>query len=97
MTAIMIQQRAQGHGEALARLEAKKQVIAEVITGRLALLEASTRFQALSEGMHEPEQGCRAIIGWAQLALSDRPEKAEAICETLERELQRHLARKAEA
>jgi hypothetical protein len=36
---------------------------------------------------------CRSVIGWVHLALSDRPERAEAVSGRLECELQSHLAR----
>lgn len=77
--------------QALARLEAKKQVIADLILGRLALREASAQFSVLRGEAQPGEQTCRAVIGWAQLALSDRPEKAESFCTRLEKELQAYL------
>jgi len=84
----------EGYQQALRRLQVKQRAIAELISGRLQLLEAAARFQEVEGGMggeDEGEQLCRAVIGWAHLALSDRPERAEAFSEQLEKELQRHL------
>jgi hypothetical protein len=95
------------HHLALQRLQAKQQIIAELIEGRLHLLEATVRFRAAAQtagaaegrelpGTKCPEDGeelCRSVIGWAHLALRDRPERAEAFSDQLERELQAHLAR----
>jgi hypothetical protein len=80
------------HGLALQRLEAKQRVIADLIGGRLTLFEAAARFRRASGG-GDGEALCRAVIGWAHLALSDRPERAEVFSEVLENELQAHLAR----
>jgi hypothetical protein len=78
----------------LQRLEGKQQVIADLIAGRLDLLEAAARFGRLEKGSPgEDEQLCRRVIGWVDLALSDRPERAEALTERLERELAAHLGR----
>jgi hypothetical protein len=93
---------------ALARLETKQQIIADLIEGRLTLLEATARFRAVQRGSgggsgalcrllanagsEDGEHLMRAVIGWVCLALSDRPERAEALSGELERELQNHLA-----
>src|SRR5438094_38420 len=90
----------------------KQQIVADLIAGRLRLLEATARFRQAGgaapltpsplpggergRGEGEPgsaESWCRTVIGWAGLALSDRPERAEAVSEHLERELESHLAR----
>jgi hypothetical protein len=85
------------HRRALQRLRAKQEIIADVIAGRLPLLEATARFgAALSAGGAAPEDGegvCRSVIGWVHLALCDWPERAEALTDELERQLQSHLAR----
>src|SRR5947209_19057845 len=94
------------HRLALERLRVKQQVIAELIGGRLQLLEATARFRdaqrlpgrdrAGAQRLAFAEDGellCRTVIGWAHLALSDRPERAETFSEGLEQELQAHLAR----
>jgi hypothetical protein len=87
---------------ALQRLRAKQQVIAELINGRVPLLEATARFraaqcpakeQAGAPPVDDGEQLCRTVIGWAYLALSERPERADAFSEELEQELQAHLTR----
>jgi hypothetical protein len=82
------------HRQALQRVEGKQQVIADLIAGRLDLLEAAARFAHLQPGFSDDgERLCRSVIGWAYLALSDRPERAEALTERLEQELAAHLER----
>src|SRR5262245_18043624 len=85
--------RRQEHQRAPERVQAKQQVIADLIGGRLRLLEASARFQALDGLARAGERVVRTVIGWASLALRDRPEQAAALTEQLERELRTHLAR----
>jgi len=88
------------HQQALRRIAQKQAIIADLIGGRLCLVEATARFLqaggAESAGRGEPigEDWCRTVIGWAHLALSDRPERADVVSETLEQELQTHLARR---
>ncbi|HEY8503358.1 MAG TPA: hypothetical protein VIL46_02170 [Gemmataceae bacterium] len=79
----------------------------QLIEGRISLLEAVARFQAVhrsstaklekslgvSASPTDPESMARAVIGWVHLELSDRPEHAEAVSGRLERELQRSLDR----
>ncbi len=95
----MIQARraAGGHEMTLQCIAMKEQIVAELISGRLPLLEATARFRQLGGAGRGPEPGgeewCRTVIGWAHLALSDRPERAEAVSDHLEQELQTHLAR----
>jgi hypothetical protein len=79
--------------QALQRLQGKKEIIAELIGGRLALLEATARFRSLSDNERSEEAACREVIGWAHLALCDRPEKADSLSCQLEQELERHLSR----
>ena len=87
-----------------AAVAAKKQILAELIEGHLTLIEAVARFEAVkcdttteilrTLGVTPPENTlsrCRAVIGWVQLVLSDRPEQAEAVSERLEVELQQHV------
>src|SRR5436190_3370360 len=91
------------HMLALRCLAVKQAIVADLISGRLPLVEATARFRradgaspvAGGPGRPEPadEEWCRTVIGWAHLALSDRPERAEALSEHLEEELQSHLAR----
>jgi hypothetical protein len=89
--------RAQQHSLALQRLQGKNQIIADLISGRLPLLDAATRFQALAADGRGEEATCRELIGWAHLALSDRPETADALSARLELELERHLSRQGTA
>lgn len=87
------------HQKTLQSIARKQEIVADLVAGRLALLEATARFrQAGGAGPRaaewsEPadESWCRTLIGWAQLALSDRPERAEAVSASLEQELQLHL------
>src|SRR5262245_43783529 len=81
------------HSLALQRLQNKQQVIADLIGGRLSLLAAATRFQALAADGRGEEATCREVIGWAHLALRERPETADALSARLEGELERHLSR----
>jgi hypothetical protein len=81
----------------LQRLQAKQAVIADLIAGRLTLLEAVLRFRRCDMETPAPEedgeQTARAVIGWAHLALRERPEHADAVGDRLEGELCQHLAR----
>jgi hypothetical protein len=79
---------AQPAGPALQRVQVKQEIIALLIGGRLDLFEAARRFQ-VAQGNAEAnsETVCRQVIGWAHLALSDRPERAEAVANELERQL----------
>ncbi|GEM_PF-2684583 len=88
-------------------LRAKQQIISELIAGRLKLLEATERFRvahaataaclsgaAMGTGIEsDPENLCRTVIGWVCLTLSNRPEEAERVSASLERELQREIER----
>jgi hypothetical protein len=82
---------------ALERVEAKQQAVADLIDRRTDLLEAAARFHAAglapSDVVGDGERLCRSVIGWVYLALSDRPERAEALSDELERELQVVLSR----
>jgi hypothetical protein len=84
------------HPTALARLRAKQRVVAQVIAGTLSLLEAAALFGTCGHdaAARDGESLCRAVIGWVHLALSDRPEQAEAVSQQLEEELQAVLARR---
>jgi hypothetical protein len=92
----------QRHNLALQRLDAKKEIIGQIIDGRLRLLEAASRFRRLSRPTtggagivaarnDSDEDLCRSLIGWVYLALSERPERAEALSDQLEAELAAHL------
>jgi hypothetical protein len=91
---------------ALQRLEAKKAIVGQLIDGRLHLLEAANRFQEIgrsagansaSESSAGEEYWCRAVIGWVCLALSERPERADALAAQLEAELATYLRKPAAA
>ncbi len=91
----------------LQSIQEKKRIIRDLIEGHLSLFEAVARFQhihrnsiaklehslGVPSGPTDPESMCRAVIGWAHLQLSDRPEQAEAISDRLESELQQYLER----
>jgi hypothetical protein len=89
--------RTEQHSRALQRLRGKNQIIADLIAGRLPLLDAACRFSALTAEGRGEEAACREVIGWAHLALCDRPEAADAVSARLEGELERHLSRQGEA
>jgi len=82
-----------GNSPALRQVRVKLQIIRELIAGRFDLFEAADQFRTLEpEGAQvNPEGWCRTVIGWVDLALRDRPEKAEALCSQLERELRERL------
>jgi hypothetical protein len=90
---------------ALERLEAKKAIIRQLIDGRLRLLDAAARFRELARpsntitGISETQDGdeywCRSVIGWVCLALSEQPERADALAGRLEAELAAHVAKQA--
>jgi hypothetical protein len=83
-------------GPALQRVRIKQDIVAQLIGGRLSLFEAARRFQAAQGGTWSEEKSeelCRMVIGWAHLALSDWPERAEAVSAALERQLNSHLSR----
>jgi hypothetical protein len=91
----------------LQGIVAKKEIVNQVIDGRLPLLEAAAKFQIIQRtataclesvtGMPfqtiDSEQACRTVIGWVALVLSDRPEQADMVSDRLERELQSYLER----
>src|SRR5437763_1294716 len=80
---------------ALVRLRAKQRAVGQVIAGTLSLVEAATCFGAGEKNGtgRDGETLCRTVIGWVHLALSDRPEQAEAVSERLEDELRMVLTR----
>jgi len=96
-------------GVVLNCLREKQLIIGELIAGRLPLIEAAEKFQAVHETsathienlsartgvLVEPEGMCRTLIGWVHLSLSQRPEEAERVSERLECELQRNVSRSA--
>jgi hypothetical protein len=79
----------------LARVAAKQRVVEQVIGGQLPLVEGAARFRALGQDGRstDGEAVCRTVIGWAELALRDCPERAAVVAERLEGELLRHLER----
>ncbi len=85
------------HQRALERLRTKEAVIADLIAGRVPLLEAAARFEQVESRNNASQDGdgerwCRTVIGWTYLALSDQPERAAHVTEQLELELQHFLA-----
>jgi hypothetical protein len=97
----MLQTRVPAHDyqRALERIRHKQQIVAELADGRLGLVEAAARFGEEAVGpaartdVAGAESWCRTVIGWAHLALSDRPERADAVSSRLEQELESHLTR----
>jgi hypothetical protein len=99
--------RAGAESPVLRHLRTKQDIVLQLLDGRLTLLEAAAQFQrvnCLLKGQGtgpnpaepNPEDGervCRMVIGWVQLALADRPERAEVLTARLEQELQEHLAK----
>ena len=91
----------------LEHVRAKQEIVLQLLDGRLGLLEAASQFQrvnrllkgqgaSLIPGGANPDDGervCRMVIGWVQLALADRPERADVLTARLEQELQEHLAK----
>lgn len=91
----------------LQHLRTKQEIVAQLLDGRLTLMQAAGRFQNVNRllagegaGLHyawqnadNGERVCRMLIGWVSLALADRPEKAELLTARLEQELQEHLAK----
>jgi hypothetical protein len=76
--------------DALARVAARQRVVEQVVEGRLTLAAGAARFRAAGGGpAAADETACRAVIGWAALALHDRPERAAAVADRLEDELRR--------
>ena len=80
----------------LDALQRKQQAVTALIAGRISLFEAAARFRSSQSSVArvgDVESTCRSVIGWVHLALSERPEKAEAVSARLEAELQTHLER----
>jgi hypothetical protein len=77
-----------GADAALVPLARKLDAVSQLIEGRLTLLEAASRFQAVGGSDADGETVCRTVIGWVHLLLNERPEQAEAVSERLESELQ---------
>lgn len=96
-TPVKRQGEAAGKEQILQRLQAKQQIVEQLADGRLALLPAAERFRQLCPGTQEDEALCRNLIGWVQLALADRPERAETMTCKLEQELEALVARHAPA
>jgi hypothetical protein len=89
------------------RVEAKRQVLKEMIAGRRSLAEAIERFRDLDRQwpdirtgiempeylwMSEDECDGRGIIEQVRQVLADRPDEAAALVDRLEKELRRALA-----
>ena len=89
---------------ALERLDAKQDIIRQMIDGRLHLIEAAECFRELTRSTagnsgtsQSDEDVCRGLIGWVYLALCERPERAESLSAQLEAELAAHLQRRGQA
>jgi hypothetical protein len=93
------------HGEHLLRhINAKSEVVAELLGGRLTLLQAAARFRDLEEtppdrlavprlpgGAADGERHCRAVMRWVDNWLKvQAPEQAAGMAARLEEELRRH-------
>jgi hypothetical protein len=88
---------------ALERLDAKQDIIRQLIDSRLHLIEAAECFRELTRPTggnsalgQSDEDVCRALIGWVYLALCERPERAESLSAQLEAELAAHLQRRGQ-
>ena len=81
--------------------QTKQQIVDQLIAGRFSLPEAAHRFRAAwapGSPMPADEAGvCRTLIGWAGLALAERPEQAAVVTRRLETELQERLDRQDDA
>jgi hypothetical protein len=91
----------------IARIEHRKDLIRELLAGRLTLLETAAHFRALDRsnpsfnwdafrrgnaGDTDEERHCREVIGWVETDLERTdPCLALATCNRLEGELQEHL------
>jgi hypothetical protein len=81
------------------RVRQKEEIVQQVCRGQLPLLAAAARFRSVSQatgsgsGAQDGEAVCRTVIAWVGLALADRPERAAALTERLEAELESNLAR----
>jgi hypothetical protein len=91
--------------DSLGRVQAKHQLVTELIARRMTLLEAAIRFRALTEGAPEsvkrcagirPEspcsdgQACRALIAYVKAELASEPQLAAAVEARLREELARN-------
>jgi hypothetical protein len=90
----------------LSGINQKQAIVQRVIANRLPLLEAAALFESthkqgtaileaatgIFHSVADPEQSCRTVIGWVELALRDRPEKAQSVIVRLEKELDEILA-----
>jgi hypothetical protein len=87
----------------LARAQAKRQLLIDLIDGRLTLVETATRFQdvdrelakwqverlrAIWPGSCQVERYCHQIIQVAEWELSEHPDRAAAVVARLKAELQ---------
>jgi hypothetical protein len=91
----------------LRRIAAKERVVAELVAGRLTLLQAAARFRdlkgeppdlaappGLACGCSEGERLCREVMAWADGWLAEQaPQRAAAVAARLEAELRRHRDR----
>ena len=92
--------------DSLDRIEARQQVVGDVIDRRLRLAEAAARFQELDRadpsfnwerfrawapGASDQEKQCRAVIRRVRTALADDPDRAQGETRRLEEALQEVL------
>jgi hypothetical protein len=92
----------------LARLTTKRQIGADLATGKLSLLEAAARLRDMNRsgppsilrarqrhfpGLSEEELSCREAIGWVENWLAEDPSRDRSLIGRLEAELSEHLRR----
>jgi hypothetical protein len=91
----------------LRRIAAKEQIVNDLESGRIGLLEAASRFRQVSaeafyylpvlrrrfpDAAHDDERICRNVIQYTYNVLHfHHPWRAEALCTRLEAELAQHL------
>lgn len=92
----------------LRRLQIKELIVSEMLAGRLTMLEAAARFQALHrgderfakqmaiyfKGQNEEERFCRSVMDFARMRLQQmEPEREAETMAVYERELQAAMNR----
>ncbi len=92
----------------LRRVQARRDVVAAVITGRMTLPEAAGAFRELNRGTpssfwaafphtypgdSDEERHCRQVIGYVRTELEEYPGGENEVLRRLEAELQAHLER----
>jgi hypothetical protein len=88
-----------------SRIEARRQIVEEVIAGRLTLMVAADKFGALNaqepesmtavrlnyRGDSDRKSLCQQVLHHVQVALEGRSSEAEAVIPRLEREMQAYI------